>query len=213
MSRFGTRDRIMQYPQPAIKMNNSKKKERQERILDAALKLFTERGYFNTTVNDIQFASKMSVGSLYNYFENKESIAVTLYSNLENCLYEALCEIEQHNVSMHDCCYEAVRHIFENTERTPSAMQYLLYTKHREFMPVEKTAFASLPFLKMKTWVEQGQAMGEIRAMDANVAMNAIFGSAIRMVFLRIDGILEGPLTDYLDECWECSWRGVSSEI
>jgi len=193
-------------------MNNSKKKERQEKILDAALKLFTERGYFNTTVNDIQFASKMSVGSLYNYFENKESIAVTLYSNLENCLYEALCEIEQHNSSMHDCCLEAVRHIFETTERTPSSMQYLLYTKHREFMPVEKTAFASMPFLKMKSWVEKGQENGEIRSIEPNVAMNAIFGSAIRMVFLRIDGILESSLPDYLDEYWECSWRGVRAE-
>lgn len=190
-------------------MNNSKKKERQEKILDAALKLFTERGYFNTTVNDIQFASKMSVGSLYNYFENKESIAVTLYSNIENCLYEALCEIEQKYESMHDCCFEAVRHIFETTERSPSSMQYLLYTKHREFMPVEKTAFASMPFLKMKSWVEKGQQNGEIRNIEPNVAMNAIFGSAIRMVFLRIDGILESSLPDYLDEYWECSWRGV----
>ena len=190
-------------------MNDSKKKARQENILNAALELFTQRGYFNTTVNDIQFASKMSVGSLYNYFENKESIAVTLYSNIENCLYEALCEIEQKYESMHDCCLEAVRHIFEQTEKSPSSMQYLLYTKHREFMPVEKTAFASLPFLKMKSWVEKGQETGEIRKIDANVAMNAIFGSAIRMVFLRIDGILEIPLTEYLDECWECSWRGV----
>jgi len=194
-------------------MNNSKKKERQEKILDAALKLFTERGYFNTTVNDIQFASKMSVGSLYNYFENKESIAVTLYSNIENCLYEALCEIEQNHESMHDCCFEAVRHIFETTERSPSSMQYLLYTKHREFMPVEKTAFASMPFLKMKSWVEKGQQNDEIRNIEPNVAMNAIFGSAIRMVFLRIDGILESPLPDYLDEYWECSWRGVRAEL
>ncbi len=194
-------------------MNNSKKKERQEKILDAALKLFTERGYFNTTVNDIQFASKMSVGSLYNYFENKESIAVTLYSNIENCLYEALCEIEQNHRSMHDCCFEAVRHIFETTERSPSSMQYLLYTKHREFMPVEKTAFASMPFLKMKSWVEKGQENGEIRNIEPNVAMNAIFGSAIRMVFLRIDGILERSLLDYLDEYWDCSWRGVRTEV
>ena len=194
-------------------MNNSKKKERQEKILEAALKLFTDRGYFNTTVNDIQFASKMSVGSLYNYFENKESIAVTLYSNIENCLYEALCEIEQNHRSMHDCCFEAVRHIFETTERSPSSMQYLLYTKHREFMPVEKTAFASMPFLKMKSWVKKGQENGEIRNIDPNVAMNAIFGSAIRMVFLRIDGILERSLLDYLDEYWECSWRGVTTGV
>ena len=190
-------------------MKSSKKKERQEKILKAALKLFTQRGYFNTTVNDIQRASRMSVGSLYNYFENKESIAVTLYSNLENCLYEALCEIEQNSDTIHDHCFAAVNHLFETTERTPDSMQYLLYTKHREFMPVEKTVFSSLPFLKLKAWVGKGQQQGEIREMDTNVAMNAIFGAAIRMIFLRIDGILEKPLTDYLDESWECSWRGI----
>lgn len=190
-------------------MKNSKKKERQEKILDAALKLFSERGYFNTTVNDIQRASRMSVGSLYNYFENKESIAVTLYSNLENCLYEALCEIEQNSATIHDRCLAAVQHLFDTTERIPDSMQYLLYTKHREFMPVEKTVFSSLPFLKLKSWVSKGQETGEIREMDTNVAMNAIFGSAIRMIFLRIDGILEKPLNEYLEESWECSWRGI----
>lgn len=79
--------------QNEIPMDSPKKKKRQEAILKAALKLFTLKGYFNTSVSDIQNACKMSVGTLYIYFDNKESIAITLYSNLENCLYEALCEI------------------------------------------------------------------------------------------------------------------------
>lgn len=190
-------------------MKNFRKQERQEVILNAALKLFTKRGYFNTSVSDIQVVSKMSVGSFYNYFKNKESIAITLYSNIENCLYEALCEIEKAHANTHDRCYTAVKHLFEETERNPASMQYLLYTKHREFMPVEKTVFASLPFLKMKSWVELGQASGEIRNIDANIVMNAIFGSAVRMIFLRIDGILSNKLPTYLEDCWECSWRGV----
>ena len=65
-------------------MARPKKQERQEAILAAALKLFTKQGYFNTSVSEIQVASNMSVGSLYNYFTNKESIAITLYSNIEN---------------------------------------------------------------------------------------------------------------------------------
>lgn len=192
-------------------MRNVRKKERQEIILNAALKLFTKRGYFNTSVSDIQIVSKMSVGSFYNYFKNKESIAITLYSNIENCLYEALCEIERANATTHDRCHMAVSYLFEETERNPASMQYLLYTKHREFMPVEKTVFASLPFLKMKSWVEQGQVYGEIRNIDPNIAMNAIFGSAVRMIFLRIDGILSKKLPMYLEDCWECSWRGVKT--
>ncbi len=192
-----------------MNMGNSRKQMREEAILAAALKLFTERGYFNTSVSDIQNASNMSVGSLYNYFKNKESIAITLYSNIENCLYEALCEIVKQYDSSHDRCQATVKHLFETTERNSDVMQYLLYTKHREFMPVEKSVFLSLPFLRMKEMVIRGQERGEIRKIDPNVAMNAIFGSAIRMIFLRIDGVLENDLLVYFDDSWECSWRGV----
>ena len=190
-------------------MAKSRKQKRQEAILNAALKLFTSKGYFNTSVSDIQVASRMSVGSLYNYFRSKELIAVTLYDNIENCLYEALCEIEKKHSSTHDRCYATVHHLFETAERNPDSMQYLLYTKHREFMPVQKTVFASLPFLKLKDWVVLGQRQAEIREIDANVAMNAIFGASIRMIFLRIDGILDQSLLTYIDESWECSWRAV----
>ena len=192
-------------------MSKSIKQKRQEAILKAALKLFTKKGYFNTSVSDIQVACKMSVGTFYNYFNSKESIAITLYSNIENCLYEDLCEIENKYDSTHDRCQAAVRHLFETTEKNPGFMQYLLYTKHREFMPVEKTVFASLPFLKMKEWVVEGQMNGEIKKIDSNVAMNAIFGSAVRMIFLRIDSILENKLPEYFEESWECSWRGVQA--
>jgi len=192
-------------------MSNSTKQKRQEAILKAALKLFTKRGFFNTSVSDIQVACKMSVGTLYNYFESKESIAITLYSNIENCLYEALCEIENKYGSTHDRCQSAVLYLFETTEKNPDFMQYLLYTKHREFMPVKKTVFASLPFLKMKEWVIEGQINGEIREIDSNVAMNAIFGSAVRMIFLRIDSILENKLPEYFEESWDCSWRSVQA--
>ncbi len=193
-------------------MAKSRKQKRQEAILNAALKLFTEKGYFNTSVSDIQVASKMSVGSLYNYFRSKELIAVTLYDNIENCLYEALCEIEKKHSSTHDRCFATVRHLFETTERNPDSMQYLLYTKHREFMPVQKTVFASLPFLKLKQWIGQGRDRGELRGIDHNVAMNAVFGASIRMIFLRIDGILDQSLMHYLNESWECSWRAVRAD-
>ncbi len=190
-------------------MRDEKKQKRQERILLQALKLFTERGYFNTSVSDIQSASKMSVGTLYNYFTNKEAIAISLFSNIENCLYEHLCEIERKNDNVYDRCKAIVRHLFETTERAPESMQYLFYTKHREVMPVEKSVFTSLPFLKMRDMVIKGQHAGVIRNMEPDVAMVALFGGPIRMMYLRIDGVLEKPLPMYFEDCWDCAWRSV----
>jgi AcrR family transcriptional regulator len=190
-------------------MRDETKQKRQETILLEALKLFTERGYFNTSVSDIQSASNMSVGTLYNYFKNKEAIAITLFSNIENCLYETLCEIEKKQDTVYDCCKAIVRHLFDTTERNANSMQYLFYTKHREVMPVEKSVFSSLPFLKMQEMVIKGQQNGTIRNMDPHVAMATLFGGPIRMIYLRIDNVLDKPLPIYFEECWDCAWRGV----
>ena len=43
-------------------------------LLDCAQRLFFERGYDNTTVNDILEAAGLSKGAFYHYFESKEAL-------------------------------------------------------------------------------------------------------------------------------------------
>lgn len=50
------------------------KKQRKEQILEAAKRLFQERGFLNVTMSDIAEAAELSIGSLYLYFKNKEDI-------------------------------------------------------------------------------------------------------------------------------------------
>lgn len=49
-----------------------------ERILDAAARIFQEQGYVGTTTNEIADEAEVSVGSLYQYFPNKDAILVAL---------------------------------------------------------------------------------------------------------------------------------------
>lgn len=51
---------------------------RRERILDAALQLFREAGYDAVRTEDIAAAADVSVGTLYNYFENKGDLLLAL---------------------------------------------------------------------------------------------------------------------------------------
>lgn len=51
---------------------------RHERILDAALQLFREAGYDAVRTEDIAAAAEVSVGTLYNYFENKGDLLLAL---------------------------------------------------------------------------------------------------------------------------------------
>lgn len=50
--------------------------EKVEKIVDAAFKLFNEKGYYNTTTADIANESKVATGSVYAYFEDKKDIYI-----------------------------------------------------------------------------------------------------------------------------------------
>jgi TetR/AcrR family transcriptional regulator, repressor for uid operon len=48
--------------------------QRREEVLAAAIACFTNRGFHQTSMQDIAAASGLSMGSLYRYFDNKEAI-------------------------------------------------------------------------------------------------------------------------------------------
>ncbi len=61
-----------------------KKRETRRRIVEAATRLFSERGFDAPTVDDIAAAADVAKGTIYNYFDSKEAI-----------LFEFLLEVER----------------------------------------------------------------------------------------------------------------------
>jgi AcrR family transcriptional regulator len=48
--------------------------ERRQQIVNAAVKLFSEQGYYNTTIQHIARAAGISVGLIYQYFRDKDDV-------------------------------------------------------------------------------------------------------------------------------------------
>src|SRR5215204_1919439 len=59
-----------------------KARRTRERILEAALELFAERGYEATTMRDVAREAGVSLGLAYRYFASKEEFALALYMRL-----------------------------------------------------------------------------------------------------------------------------------
>lgn len=187
----------------------TKTQDTKQRILDVALRLFTKRGYFNTSVHDIQHEAQVSIGSIYHHFGNKEAIAKALFDSIEEKMYTAIISIIAEYNSSEDRCKAIISYLFDVTESNPEFMEYMLYAKHHEFLPLEKPVCSSRPFSLMKEIVASGIATGEIRQIDVNVAATSVFGGPIRLIFLKLDGVLEHSLSEYLPDSWECAWRSV----
>jgi len=84
-------------------------KQRREKLLNCALDLFIDKGYFNTSIRDIIVASGFGTGTFYNYFIDKEDVLKALlegfaaeiissirgYYAIEEDLYERFIETKR----------------------------------------------------------------------------------------------------------------------
>src|SRR6266496_4842655 len=66
----------------------ARSKQTKEKIVQAAIKLFQERGYEKTTSNDIASEAGVSVGSFYVYFTDKRQLLLTIFDRLGDELFK-----------------------------------------------------------------------------------------------------------------------------
>ncbi|MGG4603170.1 TetR/AcrR family transcriptional regulator [Paenalcaligenes sp. Me131] len=185
---------------------------RHEAILRAALRLFNEKGYFSTSVHEIVAAADVSVGFVYHHFTDKAGIARALFDHLLSGMNALLDDIEASHERAQERCKAVVQMLFELTDTEPDAMGFIIHARHKEFLPTEKSICSASAFVRMRRFVLKGIEEGEIPAMDSSVAGALVYGAAIRLVCLRLDGLVELPLEHYFDELWSRTWAAVQSE-
>jgi AcrR family transcriptional regulator len=69
-------------------------KDKKLQIIKAAIKLFGERDYYTTPVQDIASLAGMSKGAFYQHFQSKEELLLSIYSYYFNRLQDQLDEAQ-----------------------------------------------------------------------------------------------------------------------
>lgn len=67
-------------------------KEKQDRIINAAMKEFAQKGYDNASTNEIVKEAGISKGLLFHYFKNKKQLYLFLYEHMIDILMEKIME-------------------------------------------------------------------------------------------------------------------------
>ena len=60
-----------------MKRKNSKR----EAIIEAAVKIFAQKGFYNAKVNDVAKAAGVADGTIYLYFKNKDDLLINLFED------------------------------------------------------------------------------------------------------------------------------------
>ena len=64
-----------------------------DKIIDSAIKLFSQKGYNNVKMNDIAFHSHIAVGTVYNYYKDKRSLFWVVIERHFDNIYSKLTNI------------------------------------------------------------------------------------------------------------------------
>lgn len=62
------------------------------KIYDAALELFREKGFEQTTMRDIAAKAGVALGAAYYYFSSKEALVLAFYQEMQESSHEAILE-------------------------------------------------------------------------------------------------------------------------
>jgi AcrR family transcriptional regulator len=76
--------------------------EKRKRIVDAAISEFAANGYNATSINIIAKKAGISIGSMYSYFDSKESLFMTLLDHGYKLLNEALSAVVEQQGTVYD---------------------------------------------------------------------------------------------------------------
>jgi AcrR family transcriptional regulator len=180
---------------------------KRQHIHEAAMKLFVEKGIEGTTTREIAEAAKAGEGTMFRHYKSKEDLAWHLFDeNLTRFLVELEDDIQRQPTTrqkiraMVEKCYA----LFE-TDRTMCS--YLLLSEHtvgRRMPPNYKT-----PITVLVALVEQGQALGDIRPMDPQLAAALVFGAVLRVPIFKIYGRVQRDLREMVEEVTETCWKMV----
>jgi AcrR family transcriptional regulator len=79
------------------------KLEKKQKLLDAGLALFTEKGFKETSVQDIVEKANIAKGTFYLYYKDKYELQDNLIMKISSDLFnEALDNLKKHNISKID---------------------------------------------------------------------------------------------------------------
>ncbi len=190
-------------PDQSISRRERLRREREQRILDAAATVFADKGYSQATIRDIATLADVADGTIYNYFDNKFDLLIGIIARL--------AELEHLPAELDQALQGNARDFFVMTfqqrmSRVRQARPMLKAVLPQVLVdPVLRERFHRQYVLPVATLIEKYlQAQIEryhLRAVDAELATRIIQSTIVGLVILSILG----------DELLEERWAEIPS--
>ncbi|MDQ7024295.1 MAG: TetR/AcrR family transcriptional regulator [Anaerolineae bacterium] len=162
----------------------NKPKSTKDRILDAALNIFSRKGYYGTPVDEIVDEANTSKGSMYFHFPNKEQLFLALVDQFANVLERNVTDAIEESPKGMGRVKIAIESVLDTFGKYRRPAKILLVQAvglgsvfERKRMEVTDR-FAEL----IQTYLDEAIDIGDIEPVDTEVISHAWMGAIYNVV-------------------------------
>ena len=184
---------------------------KRERILAAALEIFSTQGFANTTVQEIAAQAKVGKGTVYTYFATKEDV-------LANLLDEGLAHMGQHmeerikmltdsGLKLRAILREQLRYFHDHRPLVRLLSREAWGYDHESSSVAQRIRSSYIGMLQEV--IEKGIQAGELRALDSETVATALYGMVSIVALYAKDIPCEGALDHIETTLQELFFSGI----
>ena len=147
-------------------------------LLDAATKVFAERGYHECRVGDIAAEAGVAYGLLYHYFSSKEEVLHTIFRETWGLMVETINGIEEAGGTSRDQVRRVATVVLGAWNANPDLIRLLVREVARGSRLEQEIQEIRLAFDALERIVRRGVASGEFRPdLHPRVASWVLYGA------------------------------------
>jgi AcrR family transcriptional regulator len=154
--------------------------EASERLLEAALELFTQRGYAATSVREVCLAANVTKPVLYYYFKSKEGLYLEIMNGIGRLFDQKVAELNSTSGSVRNRLIHLFGGMFDSAHNNLGAVRlaYSIYFGPPQGAPfIDFNRFFDQTIILVDVLIAEGIANGEIRRCDRNALSWSLVGS------------------------------------
>ena len=156
----------------------SRKIQRKEQILDAALHVIVQNGYHQSRMDDIVSTSGLSKGAIYWYYKSKKDMYLDLVNHWVIRYSNSLLKLSQEDISSGEQLKNLFETFFDQFEKDPIVFKALLEFwslagRDKDFkIKLEKVTQNFIHYIE--SIIKKGVESGEFKQVNPNIAAMSI---------------------------------------
>lgn len=184
--------------------------DKRRRILDAAVRVFAERGFHGTAVPLVAAAAGVGTGTLYRYFPSKVELVNEVFRDAKSRLRDALLKDLELKGEPKHVFFEMWGRLARFARSEPLAFRFLELQDHLPYLDAESQALEQSVLIPVWGAVNALRDRGIARDMPMEALIALVWGALVGLMKAERLGYLNLS-DDVLAHAAEACWSAVTN--